>query len=354
MAYLESLQCPIDAFGEIANSGNVAPARNLMFNGNFDFWQRGTSFLSLTNNTTYGADRWRAFRNTSAADFSMLQTSITAGDVPGAQFGLRMQRVDTTSATNAYGVVQMLPNLDTLPALGQYLTVSFWARRGALYSATSNLLSVGISYGTGTNEKGSGVAFTGATNAGSGNVTLGTSWARYTLTITTQIPAATATQIEINFTSIPTGTAGATDYFDIARVCVAPGRFPVPFNYRCGDYEAELGACERFFEKSFALTTTPATGVSANRRNFNQVKAASSSQDIGFLWRVMKRRTPSVTLYNSVSANALIRNAATGTDFSTTSVIINGTIGCALSGTSPGGSNAGDLCDIHYTADAEL
>ena len=39
------------------NDGPISGARNRIINGGMDFWQRGTSFTSLTS-STYTADRW--------------------------------------------------------------------------------------------------------------------------------------------------------------------------------------------------------------------------------------------------------------------------------------------------------
>lgn len=355
MAYLESLQCPINAFGEIANSGNVSPARNLMYNGNFDFWQRGTSFPSLTVQTQYGPDRWRAFRLTASTEYSMSQVSITAGDVPGAAFGVRMQRDSGTSATNAYGICQMLPNVDSREALGQYLVVSFWARAGSNYSSTSNALAVALGYGTGTNQAGSGIAFTGETNVINTTVTLTTSWQRFTTLVSTQIPAATATQVQLNFNSTPTGTAGANDYFDIARVSVTPGRFATPFTYRSGSYWGEYQALLAFYEKTFALATTPAAAVSANRAVFN-AQIASGTMAWFFPFKATKRSTsPTVTLFNPITAaSAEARNLSVGADFTASSAAVVGSNGFEFNGTVPASTAIGNTCAVHYTASAEL
>jgi hypothetical protein len=44
---------------DIADYGQYPPVRkNLLINGNFDVWQRGTSFAAITNDD-YSSDRWK-------------------------------------------------------------------------------------------------------------------------------------------------------------------------------------------------------------------------------------------------------------------------------------------------------
>ena len=45
----------------IAAKANGATNPNLLINGGFDFWQRGTEPFSVGATTTYTADRWAAY-----------------------------------------------------------------------------------------------------------------------------------------------------------------------------------------------------------------------------------------------------------------------------------------------------
>jgi len=65
------------------NGGPLAGFRNRIINGNFDIWQRGTSF-SVTAANTYTADRWLVFFDGTGATRTISQQSFTPGqiDVP--------------------------------------------------------------------------------------------------------------------------------------------------------------------------------------------------------------------------------------------------------------------------------
>ena len=57
----------------ISNLGATGPFKNKLINGNFNVWQRGTSFSTTTD---YTADRWWLSHN--ATTCSVAQTTSTA------------------------------------------------------------------------------------------------------------------------------------------------------------------------------------------------------------------------------------------------------------------------------------
>jgi hypothetical protein len=126
----------------------------------------------------------------------------------------------------------------------KYVTLSFWAKAGANYSAASGFLTSQIVRGIGTdNTVGN---FTSDTPISLTDHVLTTSWKRFAVTTTAVVPT-TTNQLGIKFTFTPTGTAGASDYFDITGVQLEVGTAPSDFEFR--DVGEELRRCQRYFQR---------------------------------------------------------------------------------------------------------
>jgi hypothetical protein len=106
-------------------------AQSLTINGNFNIWQRGTTFTGAAN--VYTADRW-AMRVTGAGVVDVLRST----DVPNNKSDYSLQ-VDVTTAdatlatTDFYGVEYRVEGYDALPlafgaAGAESVTISFWVK----------------------------------------------------------------------------------------------------------------------------------------------------------------------------------------------------------------------------------
>jgi hypothetical protein len=225
----------------------VASLSNPVINGGFDIWQRGTSFSSP--NAVYVADRWKAEGSTPACTISRQATGDTT-NLPNIQYGLRFQRNSGQTNTTAVYLYTGIETANALPFAGKAITVSFYAKRGADYSSSSNILSYFLNSGTGTDESPSG-SYTGNVSVASGNVTLTTSYQRFVFTGTI---GATATEFKIGFNYTPSGTAGANDWFEVTGVQVDFGTWTAStaptFRRSGGTIQGELAACQRYYWRS--------------------------------------------------------------------------------------------------------
>jgi hypothetical protein len=226
--------------------------RNFVVNGGFDVWQRGVSFNPASSTTTtganYGADRWQMIQATSNSQ-AYAQFAATATDPAGFNYYARVQRVSAATFTTPFTLQTSFESRNIQNVRGKYLTLSFWARAGANYSAASGFLVSDIVTGTGTdNTVGN---FTGnAVNTTANNV-LTTSWKRFSIT-TSAVLATTITQLGVRFVFTPVGTAGAADYYDITGVQLETGTAPSDFEYR--DAGEELSRCQRYYYRIWGET----------------------------------------------------------------------------------------------------
>jgi hypothetical protein len=222
--------------------GSQAAGKNAIINGGMDIWQRGTSISSP--NAAYVSDRWKAEGSTPACTVSRQATGDTT-NLPNIQYNLRFQRNSGQTNTSAVYLYSGVESVNAIPYAGKAIVVSFYARAGANYSSASSVLSYFMNSGTGTDESPSG-AYTGNVSVASGNVTLTTTWQRFTYTGTL---GSTATEFKVGFNYTPVGTAGTNDYFDITGVQVELGSVATAFTRTGGNIQGELAACQRYYQQ---------------------------------------------------------------------------------------------------------
>ena len=222
---------------------SMAAGKNGVINGAFDIWQRGTSFTT-TSGVAYTTDRWSS--HTISAGGSVSTTRITVSDttnLPFIEYATKFQRVASNSNTGILSFFNTFESANSYPYVGKTVTLSFYAKKGANYSAASDILVSDVAYGTGTDQI--MYNFTGRTDLTQNN-TLTTTWQRFTHTVS--IPS-TATEIAVNFYYTPVGTAGADDSFSITGVQLELGSTATAFSRAGGTLAGELAACQRYFWK---------------------------------------------------------------------------------------------------------
>ena len=284
------------------NGGPLAGMRNAIINGNFDIWQRGTSFTG----SVYGPDRW--FHSRVGTTHTVTQQAFTLGqtDVPGEPtYYCRTVVSSVAGAGNAALLVHKVENVRTFA--GQQVTVGFWAKA----DATKNIaVDLAQDFGSG------GSPSARVTDIGVTKISIGTNWQKVTVTAT--LPSISGKtlgtdnndylQFDIwfdagsNFNARTDTLGQQSGTFEIAQVQVEPGPVATPFERR--PIGTELALCQRYYE----------TG----HRSFfsGDVTSANVYYSTNF-YRATKRATPTLTLTNS----SVLRFAAvvgTVTDNATT------------------------------------
>lgn len=213
---------------------------NILLNNNFHVWQKGGgAFTDFSNAVlSYSCDGWQTYRGGFVTGLSL--TRQTA-EIEGSAYAIRLQRVAGNTSTQPLVLGQGVENAVSVVLRGKPLTLTFYAKVGANFSA-SNLTAV-IASDT--------VADRGMTS-GNGDLQASinvpsttTSKTKFTLTLSS-LPS-TCNTLKVYFIYTPVGTAGANDWFEIEQVQLDPTIYPLPFSPL--RYEDELRRCRRIFQR---------------------------------------------------------------------------------------------------------
>jgi hypothetical protein len=228
------------------NGGPLAGFRNRIINGNFDIWQRGTSFTG----SEYGADRWASGRvgTTHTATREPFEPGQT--DVPNnPAYYIRTVVSSVAGASNYDHLAQLVEGVRTFA--GQQVSVSFWAKVDSTKNISVELIQ---SFGSGSNSPSSPVNAIGVTK-----VSIGTTWQK--VTVTANVPSISGKTIGdgpgndylglfiwfdagSDFNSRTDSLGQQSGTFEIAQVQLEPGSVATPFERR--PIGAELALCHRY------------------------------------------------------------------------------------------------------------
>ena len=214
--------------------------RNRIINGAMGIWQRATT-QTFTNSLVYGSvDRWVFIQGGGSASISQTQSTV----VPtGFQYAIKQQRTAASTTTGTVYSVQEIETVNCYDLAGQAVTLSFWAKCGANFSASGSTLTSLIYQGTGT-DQGTTSWISGTWTSPTSNTqsnTLTTSYQKFTQTVTL---GASTTELVIALQWDPVGTAGADDSVFITGVQLEKGSTATSFDYR--PYGTELVLCQRY------------------------------------------------------------------------------------------------------------
>jgi hypothetical protein len=276
--------------------GSMAAGRNFFINGGMDIWQRGTSIALTTSALT--SDRWQGYRNVAGSTVSRQATGDTT-NLPFIQYCARVQRDSGNTSGNTIYLGQSLETVNSIPLAGKTVTLSFYARAGANYSSASNALSVLLRYGTGTDQNVITAGYTGSTNVISDTATLTTTWQRFTYTATI---AATATEVGLQLSNAPVGTAGAADYYEVTGVQLEVGSVATQFSRAGATIQGELAACQRYYFRATAGATFSEFGYSVSR--------GSATSDAAIQMPVILRRVPTSVDYSTLQVSTYAGGAS--------------------------------------------
>jgi hypothetical protein len=316
----------ITSLGNISsvNGGALAGLRNRIINGGMSVSQRNgatATAVGTTASSSYNVDRWQTYRTGAVTGATSTGLQLT-GLIGGPLNFTKVQRDSGNTSTAAIILATSLESGNILDLQGKTVTLSFWLT--TVGAAQTNGVQAQISTGTGTD----GNHFAGFANPNSvvAQSFAPSNWTR--CSITGVVPQS-ATQLGVNFLWIPTGTAGASDYFGITGVQLELGLVATPFEHR--PYGMELALCQRYYEPwGLWLQWPGATGQAAggvvqflvqkrntptintgsftfgNCSSFQVLTAQTSIQSSGFAWNVSATSTSNATIQGAGGASAEI------------------------------------------------
>ena len=230
--------------------GNFAAGKNKIINGDFFVNQR--NFSSTTTNGTFGFDRWGF--NCGGGTVTYSSQTFTPGTAPVAGYeGKTFARVLTSGQSGASDLALLYQPIESVRTFAnQSIIISFWAKAA---SGTPKIAVETIqNFGTGGSPSAEVTAY-------QGQVTLSTSWVRYT--ITTTIASISGKTIGTNnddklvvllWTSAGstfnsrTGSLGLqNNTIDIWGVQIEAGSVATAFQTATGTLQGELAACQRYY-----------------------------------------------------------------------------------------------------------
>ena len=274
------------------------PPRNPVLNSAFNVWQRGTSIAVSASSVAYTTDRWMLSTGASQASTVSRQATGDTTNLPNIQYCARVQRNSGQTGTAALQFAQSFESINAIPFAGKTVTLSFYARAGANFSAASSQMGIILYSGTGTDQNLLNGGYTGAAQPINQNPTLTTTWQRFSYSGTI---ATTATELAINAYFVPVGTASTNDYFEITGVQLELGSVANTYMPNQPTYQGELAACQRYY-LSWVSGNTLSIGVGFE----------TSVSTVGTLvnFPVTMRTTPSLVASSGTNYYRFERNAS--------------------------------------------
>ena len=278
----------LDANGNVTAAGTVAMAtpfamRNKIINGDFRVAQRGTSFSGTS--TEYTVDRWRFLNAGVSASKTVSQQTVTQGqtDFPPDTINFVNVSAGSVSGTGFASFDQPIEDVRTLA--GQTVTVSFWAK-----GSTAGTVKISI-----FNYFGGGGTATTSADTVTGSVSITTSWARYSVTLSVPnfsgktLGSGHANDIHFVLYADSTQFMGAASYtgtLSLANVQLEVGSVATPFERR--PYGLELALCQRYYEQDeVPMDGSPKISTGG---------LVQTSTFMIYPFKVTKRTTPTCTL----------------------------------------------------------
>lgn len=258
--------------------------RNMLDGADFltNPFQRGTSISGIAATATYVADRW--FLAGSVSGVSAIGAQTAFSSIPSFSQALAFGRVANASSLGVVTLGQVMETSDSIRCQGQTLCLSFYASTGANYSGGN--LGVQLSFGTGTDlsaQSSLAGTWTGQNNVVSATQALTSTMTRYAFS---GICPTSATQLAVQLSYTPTGSAGANDNVLLMGPQLEMNSGPGPFEHR--DVEVELALCQRYCYVIKEPTTAVVVGAGMATAS-NRLQAVMSLP-------TQMRAAPSVTV----------------------------------------------------------
>jgi hypothetical protein len=222
----------------------VGGRKNLIINGGFDVWQRGTSFTKTSAGTAYHADRWSTYYNSN--------TITKVQEILGST-KQNCLKISQSTTANPFEISLKLE--DSSVYSGKTFTISFYAKSSTGFSDLT--ISAFLRNASMTNLDSQYFA---------SNVTIGTSFTKYSYTFTMLDKSALTLGEPGSHLGITFQRAYGIADFTITQVQLELGDQATDFEHR--SYGEELALCQRYYQFGSTSTTYAGFANGANQNYF--------------------------------------------------------------------------------------
>jgi hypothetical protein len=250
-------------------------SNNYAINGNFDIWQRGTSFPTQG---VYTADRWY---NTQSANITGSQQ--TSGAPDGSRYYFRQT---ATSTGGYYTMSQVVETANASQLWGKTVTFSVKLKRNATYNAQ---VQIAIQKNASVDASPSTTWTAIATKTILSTDISTSDWTTFLVTAT--IPNdGTANSVMISQYYLTNPANGST--LDLAQFQLEIGSAVTSFRRSGGTIQGELAACQRYYWRTNAGEPYSPYGTGAAQ--------TTTKQNATVLFPVIMRTKPSAVDFNAL------------------------------------------------------
>jgi hypothetical protein len=284
------------------NNGPLAGTKNPIVNGSFDIWQLGTSF-TLGPNLQKNADRWNFDFNGTIGTGTVTRLTVPPADYIDEFHPIYAARAAITAAGSANTFIDLSTQIENARIFsGQEVTISFYAK--SLSGAPQAITAIKTEQYFGSGGSPSAPVFTT-----SAPITIGTTWARYSVTETLASVVGKTFGTNADSTLNVIITLPLNVVFDLAftMVQIELGPVATPFEYK--PIADTMNECQRYLQVSYNDAVTPGTVTSTGAVFFTQPNATTVTN---IVLNTPMRTPPAVTVYNpATGATGTWNNSST-------------------------------------------
>lgn len=302
--------------------------RNAIINGDFNIWQRGSSFSNIAD-AAFFADRWKYLKGSTAAHTVSRSTDVPTTAQAGRLFNYSALIDCTTLASSIgsaerIGILQIIEGYNWLPLAQKEITLSFWvkATKAGTYcislqnAASDRTIVKEYTINASNTWEYKTITFPASPSAGTWDYTTGAGlqiiWTLAAGTNFQGTPGIWSTSNLISTSNQVNGVDSAANDFRLCGVQLEVGSVATPFERR--SFQEELKLCERYYQfvhsgSSFVSNVHSSLGTVAVRSNFRQqMRAAPSVGQTGII------NAQNGTGFNNTQSSPSITAAYTGPD----------------------------------------
>lgn len=328
-------------------------AVNMIINGAFQVWNRGTS-VNSSGAPIYGPDRWQLA--TTGGMAALAQRIQTGNNNYACSWGRNVG--DATIGTVTLAQSMLITACGGASSEG-FVSYRFTAAAEAGFSAAGNTLRVYVIAGNGNaNTSAIGAGFAGGAIIESSDVNFPLRNNIYdTFTQNNIIVPPGTTQLALVFSYLTRGVAGANDKVDLTNVQFNLGASASAFENL--DEGIVRKQCEFYYYNDFLYTTTPTNNlaIGTGETAFITALGATVPTLSPIITHPPMRAVPALTTFYKPGAGGtagFAANLRTLTDCTAPTILSNTDKSFRVQVTSSGDTAVGDLIGFHYTRDAEL